>query len=122
MERPPHISEAAWATMTPELRANVIAAIQTAVKQNEDGVTKEVTKQVTKKVREELKLFNLMQIGGPAADSAKALLKASVVARESNYVMFCCGNGQPTLNIDIRNVVYLYVKYLNLLNKSSISM
>ena len=83
MERPPSIPEAAWTTMAPELRANVVAAIQAAVKQNEDAVTKEVTKQVTKKVREELKLSNLMQLGGPEADSAKALSKAATLDMHS---------------------------------------
>ena len=85
MERPPSIPEVAWATMTPELRATFVSAMQVALQQKEDDVTKQVTeqvttqvtKQVTEKMREELKLSNLMQLGGPEADSAKALLKAA---------------------------------------------
>jgi len=92
MERPPNIPEVVWATMTPELRATVIAALQQkedelaktmqqALQQNTDEVTKQVTKQVTeqvtKKMRDEFKLSNLLQLGGPEADSAKALLKAA---------------------------------------------
>ena len=95
MERPPSIPEVAWATMTPELRATVVSAMETAIKRNEEEATKkmqamekkmevalqqkedEVTKQVTKKMREELKLSNLMKVGGFEADSAKALLKAA---------------------------------------------
>lgn len=73
MQRPPSIPEVAWATMTPELRDTVVSAM----KQNEDEVTKQVTKQVTEKMREELKLSNLMKVGGLEADSAKALLKAA---------------------------------------------
>ena len=86
--------------MTPELRDTVVSAMEAALKQNEDAVTKHVTKkvtkkmeavikkredevtkqvtdQVTKKMREELKLSNLMKVGGLEADSAKALLKAA---------------------------------------------
>ena len=67
--------------MTPELRDTVVSAMEAALKQNEDEVTKhvtkQVTKQVTKKMREELKLSNLMKVGGLEADSAKALLKAA---------------------------------------------
>merc|ERR1719174_2535192 len=59
--------------MTPELRATVAAAMQAALQQNAD----DVTKQVTEKMREELKMSTLMQLGGPEADSAKALLKAA---------------------------------------------
>ena len=81
MERPPSIPEVAWSTMTPELRATVVSAMQVALQQKEDEVTKQVTeqvtKQVTKKMREELKLSNLMKVGGLEADSAKALLKAA---------------------------------------------
>ena len=77
MQRPPSIPEVAWATMTPELRDTVVSAMEAALKQNEDEVTKQVTKQVTKKMREELKLSNLMKVGGVEADSAKALLKAA---------------------------------------------
>ena len=74
MERPPNLPEAAWAMMTPEIRATVIATLQ----QNKEEVTKQVTKQVTERMRGELKLSNLiMQLGGPEADSAKALLKAA---------------------------------------------
>ena len=77
MERPPNIPEVAWATMAPEIRAAIIAAIQQKADDVTHQVTKQVTKQVTEKMREELKLSNLMQLGGPEADSAKALLKAA---------------------------------------------
>ena len=75
MKRPPTIPEAMWTTMTPELRATAIVTLQ----QNKE----EVTKQVIEKMRGELKLSNLMQIGGPEADSAKALLKAATSGMDS---------------------------------------
>ena len=75
MKRPPTIPEAMWTTMTPELRATAIVTLQ----QNKE----EVTKQVIEKMRGELKLSNLMQIGGPEADSAKALLKAATSSTNS---------------------------------------
>ena len=76
IERPPNIPDVVWTTMTPEARATVNAALQ----QNKEEVTKQVTKQVTEKMREELKLSNLiMQLRGPEADSAKALLKAATL-------------------------------------------
>ena len=70
MERPQSIPEAAWATMTPDIRATVISAMQQAV----TNAVKINTDALTKKMKSELTLHNLLQIGGSEADSAKALL------------------------------------------------
>ena len=87
MERPASIPEAAWATMTPEIRVTVISAMQqavtTAVASAVKTTTDTVTKKVTKKMRSELTMHNLLQMGGPEADSAKALLKAATSGTHS---------------------------------------
>ena len=77
MERPTNIPEAAWAAMTPELRATVISAIQQSIQQ--------AVKTKADEMRSELKLSNLLQAGGREADSAKALLKA---ATSDTYSIF----------------------------------
>merc|ERR1719331_2392300 len=79
MERPPSIPEAVWSTMTPEVRVTVVSAMQQAVA----NAVKINTDTVTKKMKSELTMHNLLQIGGPEADSAKALLKAATSGTHS---------------------------------------
>ena len=83
MERPPSIPEAAWLTMTPEIRATVVSALKQAVTQAVKTTTDTVTKKVTKKMRSELTMHNLLQMGGSEADSAKELLKAATSGTHS---------------------------------------
>ena len=71
--------------MTPATRASFISDLQQNTDEVTKKLTKQLTKQVSKKIQDDLKLSNLMQVGGPEADPAKALLRSATSNTHSNF-------------------------------------